>query len=101
MSDQNWGQREQELIDIFDKCNLISLSEKEIIYHLETLSKILVSGDGPRSRNQIRSSTLRNLLLIKVVERLNKQNTKLTFFVIALAIIATISSIMQIILDLF
>lgn len=80
----------------FDENSLDACDNETLQKHLISLANEPVPNTAVQHRNIIRGITINHILLQRHIDRLNKQNTKTERWVIALAIAALISSVVQI-----
>lgn len=86
----------QPVEDAFRDGNIADKSNVELSSFLIALSNEVVYSENVRHRDIIRGLTINQLLLQRHIDSLNKQNSKIQKWVIALAAASLISSIIQI-----
>lgn len=93
---------------LYEKANIAFKTGKvltddndELINHLSGLANQNAINESHRSRDIIRGITINHILMQRHIDDLNKQNSKTQKLVIVLALIAAISSIVQITLAIF
>lgn len=86
----------QPVEDAFRDGNIADKSNVELSNFLIALSNEVVYSENVRHRDIIRGLTINQLLLQRHIDSLNKQNSKIQKWVIALAAASLISSIIQI-----
>ena len=80
----------------FRSGEVLTQDNEKLIAHLYGLSNQNNINEGTQHRDIIRGITINHILLQRHIDGLNKQNTKIQRWVIALAVAALISSVVQI-----
>lgn len=80
----------------FRSGSVLSDDNEKLIAHLYGLSNQNNTNSGTQHRDMIRGITINHILLQRHIDSLNKQNAKTQKWVIALAVAALISSVVQI-----
>jgi hypothetical protein len=80
----------------FQKGIFINADDETLLKYLTSLSNQNIVNSQLHHRDIIRGLTINHLILQRHIDKLNKQNAKTELWVIALAVAALISSIVQI-----
>lgn len=86
----------EEADKAFRSSEILSQENEKLLTHLYGLSNQNNINTGTQHRDIIRGITINHILLQRHIDSLNKQNSKTQKWVIALAVAALISSVVQI-----
>lgn len=90
----NWIAAHSKVDQAFETGSVAQASDSELMAYLTTLCTGNVPNPSVQHREIIRGITINHLQTARVIARLNRQNTILTWVVIVLAVASIIATIM-------
>ncbi len=88
---------QQDRLDAaFATGSVFGAGEPELLEYLQTLSTGHIPNDAVRHREIIRGLTINHIQMRRLIDRLDRQNQRVTFWFIVLAVLALVSALIQI-----
>jgi hypothetical protein len=88
--------RQDRLDAAFTTGSVFDAGEPELLDYLRTLATGHIPNDAVRHREIIRGLTINNIQVRRLIDRLDRQNRRVTVVFIVLAVLSLVSAVIQI-----
>lgn len=89
---EKWEKQHDEVDAAFGDGSILTASEEDLVRHLQTLCTGSITNGNIQYREIIRGITINHIQMARTIDRLNRQNTILTWVVILLAMASMVAT---------
>jgi hypothetical protein len=93
------AERQDRLDAAFVTGSVFGAAEPELLNYLQTLSTGRIPNDMVRHREIIRGLTINHIQMRRLIDRLDRQNRRVTILFVVLAVLSLLSAVIQIWLE--